>query len=123
MHPSWACPIGCVHAADSKYAVAAWSASEVGKPSLIQGQWIKDGVLANPLPIELHTMESVAVGGSTDISMTIRVTTDQTNTGLLSGYKAILPAMSYTPLHKPATEAISIDPSWVTPSDPLWIQR
>ena len=117
-HPSMGSPLGCVYAADTSYAVAAWSPSEMSRQSLIQGAWVSNGVLANPLPIELHTKNVLAPGNSMDMSLVLRVTTDQTPAGLLSGYKLILPAMSYTPVGKPLTAFQSIDSRWVTATDP-----
>jgi hypothetical protein len=117
-HPSSFCPLGCVFAGDSNYAVAAWSPSEIARQSLIEASWVSDTYLPNPLPIELHTLETVAPGATGTISIALRVTTDQSPNGIQSGYKLWLPAMSYTPTAAPAVRFQSIGANWVTQNDP-----
>jgi hypothetical protein len=117
-HPGYGSPIGCVYAGDKNYVVAAWSPSELPRASLIQASFASSSSLPNPMPVELHTTTTINAGASSDVSIVLRVTSDTTPAGILSGYKSLLPAMSYTPVAKPATAFQSIDASWITPTNP-----
>ena len=117
--PSYQCPIGCVTAGDPSYAISVFSPSEVQaqKQHLIQSSF-NNNILANPMTLEFHTTELILPGGSCAFSMQIRITTDQSMPGLLSGYKAYVPKVRYASESRPMVQFASIDNTWVTPTDP-----
>lgn len=117
--PSYMQPIGCVYAADTNYALSIYSSSE--NQILFNASFVSDGVLPNPLPIEAHIVNTIIPGDSQQATLVIRLTTDSSAAGLLSGYKKAKANQfltHYQPVPQGATAFQSIDASWVTPSNP-----
>ena len=121
-HPGLNSPLGAVYATDGQTAAVFYSPSEWNRQSLINATRTVDYTVLNPLPLELHTLRTVASGASDTVSLVVRLTHDLSPAGLHGGYKAFLDGKFPHPLHvpdpRPVAQFSSVDAAWVTPDDP-----
>ncbi len=122
-YPSLMNPVGCVTAHDHRTGISIYSPSEVGRQSLFNGCFVKDGILGNPLVIEFYTTRVLTPGESCDVSLVVRQTTDLTPAGLLSGYRATLVPTAFTPDTRPAVQCIAGSVDLVSASNPNGYSR
>ncbi len=94
-----------------------YSPSEVGRQSLFNAAFVADNVLPNPTPVGFVTTRVLQPGESCDVSLVIRQTTDLSPAGLLGGYKATLPNVTYNVGAAPVVQCVAGDVGWVNASN------